>query len=81
MDHAFKDMLFFTSKLLKHLGNKDVRRVRDYLAHLIVKYPDLDNCPVDVKLLKQGMDFIRSRYKVNASWKVGDGVTTVFIKA
>ncbi len=80
MDHAFKDMLFFTSKLLKHLGNKDVTRVKDYLANLVVKYPNLDDCPVDSKLLKTGMDFIRNNYRINTGWKAGDGVFTVFTK-
>jgi len=80
MKNDFQNMLFFTSKMLKHLGNKDVKRVRDYLAHLIVEYPNIDDCPVDEKLLKKCMNLIRDKYKVNKNWKTGDGIDTVFIK-
>ena len=80
MKNDFQNMMFFTSKMVKHLANRNVKRVKDYLAHLIVKYPDLDNSPVDVKLLKQCMNLIRDKYKINKNWKSGDGVYTVFIK-
>ena len=80
MKNDFQNAMFFTSKMLKHLGNKDVTRVKDYLAHLIVKYPDLDECPVDEKLLKRCMSLIKHMYKINNSWKKGDGIYTVFVK-
>ncbi len=77
---TFGRTLFFTIKLQKHLQQKNVKRVRDYLAHLIEADPDLDDCLVDQKLLSRSMNFIRPYYQINNSWKVGDPISNIFNK-
>ena len=57
--------LSYQMKMLKHLNNKDELRVRDYVKTLKHNYPILDNCPVDVNVIKDCIAFLRVK-----GWKV-----------
>lgn len=53
-------ILGLQSKIEKHIAAGDHRRVRDYLLQISVVFPDLSKCPVEIKILKKAMDFLRT---------------------
>lgn len=57
--------LSYQMKMLKHLKNKDELKIRDYVKTLKHNYPLLDNCPVDVDVIKDCISFLRVK-----GWKV-----------
>lgn len=64
-------------KLEKHLKNADVERVRDYLSHIVIEWPNLEKCPIDFALLKRAMAFVRLTFDFNPKAKT---VKYVFIR-
>lgn len=57
------------SKLVDGLQARDHGRVRDYLAHLILDYPDINQCPVDRSLLDEAVDLVLQKYNFNPDAK------------
>lgn len=73
----FGKALSYQIKLQKHLDNKDVDRVRDYLANIITEWPDLSTCPIDGDLLKKAMSYVRIDFQFNPKAK---DVKEVFVR-
>ena len=43
-------------KLIKHVQNGNVKKIKEYIAFLVQQWPDLNSCPIDQKLIKRAMD-------------------------
>ena len=57
----FGEELSLQFKLIKHLGEKNDLRVRDYIIHIRKEFPNLQDCPVDISLIKKSIDFLREK--------------------
>lgn len=69
--------LWYQTKLQKHLDARDVDRVRDYLAHIIMEWPDSNQCPIDFELIKKSMKFVQETFRFNPKAKT---IKEVFIR-
>lgn len=38
-------------KILKHLQDQNVEKIKDYLLHLVCEYPNPTDCPIDQSIL------------------------------
>lgn len=61
----FSKWLEIHFKLSKHLKNQDDSRVRDYVIYIREHFPNLDDCPIDFKIIKESIDFLKSK-----GWKI-----------
>jgi len=63
--NKFGHILSLQTKLEKHLHAGNDSRVRDYLITIRCIWPDMHECPIDVKVLKRAARFLRSK-----GWKL-----------
>lgn len=69
--------LGYQAKLQKHLAAGDKERVRDYMANIVMEWPDLKQCPIDLDLLKKAMAFVQTGFSFNPKAKT---VKDVFVR-
>lgn len=55
----FGEELALQFKLMKHIKDLNISRIRDYIIYIRVHYPNLDKCNIDTNILKRAIDILR----------------------
>lgn len=69
--------LGYQAKLQKHLAAGNVERLRDYLAHIVLEWPDLEKCPIDRGILKRAKTLVERDFWFNPNAKT---LAEVFVR-